>query len=71
LASRRLRRSGGHWAGLCCALALSLATLALSGCGRDVYPYAAPPGTYIIPITAFAHSSGVMHTTQLTVVVTP
>jgi hypothetical protein len=71
LASRRLRRGGGRFGILCCALALSLGTLAISGCGRDVYPYALPAGTYSIPITATARASGVIHTVQLTLVVTP
>jgi hypothetical protein len=71
LASRRLRRS--RYAILGCAMALSLATLALSGCGREVYPYSAPAGTYTIPITASAFQlSGVItHTVQLTLIVTP
>lgn len=71
LASRRLRRSGRCYGTLCCALALSLATLVIGGCGRDVYPYALPAGTYTIPIIANAHASGVTHTVQLTLVVTP
>jgi hypothetical protein len=47
--------------------------LALSGCGSSVItpiPSAAP-GTYTIPITATGTTTGLTHTTQLTLTVTP
>ena len=68
LASRRLRRTVSRHAVLCCALVL--ATLALSGCDQIIYN-ALPPGTYTIPITATARTTGVIHTAQLTISVTP
>lgn len=55
--------------------ALIPVSLALSGCGEIITPYDVPPsavpGTYIIPITATGASSGISHTTQLTLIVTP
>ena len=70
LANRRLRRTGSRYALVWCALALSLATLALSGCGQMILPDALPSGTYTIPITATGKTTGVTHTVQLILNVT-
>ncbi len=45
LASRRLRRTGTRFTILAGVLALSLATIALSGCGQLIYPFGLPAGT--------------------------
>jgi hypothetical protein len=56
-------------------LALLPLALPLAGCGFVTVPYvpaqATPPGTYIIPITATGVTTGITHTAQLTLVVTP
>ncbi len=50
-------------------------SVVLTGCGYLVYPYAVPPsatpGTYTIPIIATAATTGLTHTTQLTLTITP
>ena len=49
--------------------------LPLTGCGTLIYPLAIPPsatpGTYIIPIGASAANTGLTHTAQLTLTITP
>ena len=60
-------------------LLLLLATLplslALAGCGEIIFPYEVPPsatpGTYTIPITATGATTGLTHTAQLTLTITP
>jgi hypothetical protein len=71
LAGLRLRLRGQRYAAsMCCALALTLATVALSGCGELIVPYKLPAGTYTVSIVA--RSGGFTpHTAQLTVIVTP
>ena len=48
---------------------------ALTGCGELIYPYAIPPsaapGTYVIQIGASGAATGLTHTTNLTLQVTP
>ena len=55
--------------------ALIPASLALTGCGEIIYPYEIPPsaapGTYTIPITATGASTGLTHTANLTLQITP
>jgi hypothetical protein len=52
--------------------AFSMAALTLSGCGSLIYPLpSAVPGTYTIPITATGASSGLTHTAQLTLTISP
>jgi hypothetical protein len=57
------------------ALAVLPLSLALAGCGQLIIsaeiPPSVAPGTYIIPITATGAASGVSHTAQLTLQVTP
>lgn len=54
--------------------AIPLAT-ALTGCGTLIYPLTVPPsatpGTYTISIAASGATTGITHTTQLTLTVTP
>ena len=56
-------------------LALFPLSLALVGCGEIIIPAEIPPsvapGTYVIPITATGAVSGISHTAQLTLQVTP
>lgn len=56
-------------------LALLPLSLALAGCGEIILPAEIPPsvapGTYIIPITATGAVSGISHSAQLTLQVTP
>jgi large repetitive protein len=54
-------------------LAILPAAISLTGCGVVTIPYTPPgaPGTYTIPITATGVTTGITHTAQLTVVVTP
>ena len=51
------------------------ASFALGGCGEIIYPYDVPPsaapGTYTIPITATGAATGITHTANLTLTVTP
>jgi hypothetical protein len=51
------------------------AAVALSGCGRIVFPVGIPPstpaGTYTIPITATGATTAITHTANLTLTVTP
>jgi hypothetical protein len=69
LAARRKRR-GPVWVVL--VLASLLIPVAVGGCGRVVTPIpSAAPGVYTIPITATGSSSGITHTAQLTLTVTP
>jgi hypothetical protein len=50
----------------------SMAALTLSGCGSLIYPLpSAQPGTYTIPITATGASTGLTHTAQLTLTISP
>ena len=55
--------------------ALIPASLAIAGCGEIIYPYDVPPsaaaGTYTIPITAAGATTGIAHTANLTLTVTP
>jgi hypothetical protein len=55
--------------------ALIPASLIFTGCGEIIYPYDVPPsatpGTYTIPITATGASTGLAHTAQLTLIITP
>jgi hypothetical protein len=57
------------------ALAVLPLSLALAGCGQLIIsaeiPPSVAPGTYIIPITATGSVSGISHTAQLTLQVTP
>jgi hypothetical protein len=61
--------------GLLIFLALIPASFALAGCGEIIYPYDVPPsaapGTYTIPITATGATTGITHTANLTLTVTP
>jgi len=66
-----LRKRPGRFGSMSCAVMLSLVTMGLSGCVNIVVPYKLPSGTYTIPITGTAQSSGITHTVQLTLVVTP
>jgi hypothetical protein len=56
-------------------LAILPLSLALAGCGEIIIPADIPPsvapGTYVIPITATGATTGVSHTAQLTLQVTP
>jgi hypothetical protein len=56
-------------------LATLTMTFALVGCGNDIFPYDIPasvaPGTYTIPITATGNVTGISHTAQLVLTVTP
>jgi hypothetical protein len=55
-------------------LAATLITSAI-GCGEVIYPYDVPPfaatGTYTIPITATGATTGIAHTVNLTLQITP
>ena len=69
LAARRKRRRP-VWVVL--VLASLLIPVAVGGCGRVVTPIpSAAPGVYTIPIKATGSSSGITHTAQLTLTVTP
>ena len=60
-------------------LALTLAflplSLTLTGCTTIKFPYTAPPsaapGTYTLPITATGTTTGISHTAQVTLTITP
>jgi hypothetical protein len=56
-------------------LAILPISLALSGCGEIITPYLVPPsatpGTYIIPITGTGATTGITHSAQLTLHITP
>jgi len=71
LACCRRRRTGFRYSALVFAIALTISLLGLSGCGEDIVPYKLPAGTYTIPITGTAQSSGTAHTAQFTLIVTP
>ena len=52
--------------------AFFMAALTLAGCGSLIYPLpSAVPGTYTIPITATGASTGLTHTAQLTLTISP
>jgi len=51
-------------------LATLTTTLALSGCS-GMYPASTPPGTYTVNITGNAATTGLAHTTPITLTVTP
>lgn len=72
IASRRAAKSPLRL--LTILLAATILTAAL-GCGEVIYPYDVPPfaatGTYTIPITATGAASGVTHTANLTLQITP
>jgi hypothetical protein len=68
LAARR-KRAGPLWLLVFASL---LIPVVVGGCGRVVTPIpSAAPGVYTIPITATGSSSGITHTAQLTLTVTP
>jgi hypothetical protein len=69
LAGRRRRRV---WP-LLIAILILPAMLALASCGGNVITAipSAAPGTYIIPVTATGAATGLTHTVQLTLTVTP
>ncbi len=71
LAGLRTRRMAARYATILSAVTLALSMIALTGCGEIIVPYQVPAGTYTIPITGTAQTSGITHTTQLTLVVTP
>jgi hypothetical protein len=75
LALARHRRSPTRLCLLVLLLAAIPASAALTGCGELIYPYAVPPsatpGTYSIEIVASGATTGITHTTQLTLTVTP
>ena len=54
---------------LLAALLLSVTAITLSGCS-GLYPSHVAPGTYTVTITGHARTSGIEHSTQLTLVVT-
>ena len=58
-----------HLPHLLAALLLSVTAITLSGCS-GLYPPHVTPGTYTVTITGHARSSGIEHSTQLTLVVT-
>ena len=54
---------------LLAVLLLSVSALTLSGCS-GLYPGHVAPGTYVVTVAGHARSSGIEHSTQLTLVVT-
>jgi hypothetical protein len=70
------RRRGPTWLRLFVLLLAAISiSAALTGCGELIYPYAVPPsatpGTYNIQIAASGATTGITHTTQLALTVTP
>ena len=76
LAARRRRRRSPRGTPqprlphLLALLLLSLSALTLSGCS-GLYPGHVAPGTYTVTVTGHARTSGLEHSTQLNLVVTP
>jgi hypothetical protein len=64
-----LRRSKARWKGICVML-LAVTLISFSGCS-SLYPKSVAPGTYTIQIHAAGETSGLAHTVNLEVTVTP